>query len=171
MRFFNLYAWSEAMEQEYLVFRNVPEDMVTECGTKSPCDRIVEVDLNEPDNEVITPGKYTKGPYTACLEIVRREVIGFHITAQPHGSTLSLARCEDAWDEEKRVFSPGELEANARLFTVAPKLYDAAESLLLDIESEIEQRKRSGNDEDWSDLERKANTLRAILAEVRGEQP
>jgi hypothetical protein len=48
----------------------------------------------------------------------------------------------------------------------AHKLLDALLSLLPDIESEIDQRKCSGNDEDWIALNRRAADARAAIAEA-----
>lgn len=48
----------------------------------------------------------------------------------------------------------------------AHKLLDALLSLMPEIESEIDQRKHSGGDEDWIALDRKAAEARAAIAEA-----
>jgi hypothetical protein len=59
-------------------------------------------------------------------------------------------------------------EANARLIAVAPRLLDYARRLLAEIDFEVEQRKHSGNDEDWADLEKLSNEAQAVIAETEG---
>jgi hypothetical protein len=51
----------------------------------------------------------------------------------------------------------------------AQKLLDALANLMPVIESEIDQRKHSGNDEDWIELDRKAADGRAAIAEAMRE--
>jgi hypothetical protein len=48
----------------------------------------------------------------------------------------------------------------------ADKLLAALQNLMPDIESEIDQRKHGGNDEDWIELDRKAADARAAIAEA-----
>lgn len=48
----------------------------------------------------------------------------------------------------------------------ADKLLAALENLMPDIESEIDQRQHSGNDEDWIELDRKATNARAAIAKA-----
>jgi hypothetical protein len=55
--------------------------------------------------------------------------------------------------------------ADAREYA-AEKLLAALQSLMPDIESEIDQRQHSGNDEGWIELERKAADARAAIAEA-----
>ena len=55
--------------------------------------------------------------------------------------------------------------ADAREYT-ASKLLTALENLMPDIESEIDQRQHSGNDEEWTELDRKAADARAAIAEA-----
>ena len=53
----------------------------------------------------------------------------------------------------------------------AHKLLEALLNIMPDIESEIDQRKHSGNDEDWIDLDRKAADARAVIAEATRLDP
>jgi hypothetical protein len=55
--------------------------------------------------------------------------------------------------------------ADARQYA-ATKLLAALENLMPDIENEIDQRKHSGNDEDWIELDRKAADARAAITEA-----
>jgi hypothetical protein len=48
----------------------------------------------------------------------------------------------------------------------ADKLLAALQNLMPDIESEIDQRKHSGIDEEWIELDRKAANARAAIAEA-----
>ena len=48
----------------------------------------------------------------------------------------------------------------------ADKLLDALLKLMPEIEGEIDQRKLSGNDEDWIELDRRAAEARAAIAEA-----
>jgi hypothetical protein len=60
--------------------------------------------------------------------------------------------------------------ANACLIAAAPDLYAALAALLPAVDDEIEQRKFSGNDEDWSGLERLSSAAHAALAAAKGER-
>jgi hypothetical protein len=55
--------------------------------------------------------------------------------------------------------------ADAREYA-ADKLLAALQDLMPDIESEIDQRQHSGNDEEWIALDRKAANARAAIAEA-----
>ena len=55
--------------------------------------------------------------------------------------------------------------ADAREYA-SDKLLAALQNLMPEIESEIDQRKHSGNDEDWIELDRKAANARAAIAEA-----
>jgi hypothetical protein len=57
------------------------------------------------------------------------------------------------------------MPADARQYA-ATKLLVALENLMPDIESEIDQRQHSGNDEEWIELDRKAADARAAIAEA-----
>lgn len=50
----------------------------------------------------------------------------------------------------------------------AAKMREALETLLEEIEFEIEQRQDSGNAEDWAELEGKALSARTAIAKARG---
>ena len=112
--------------------------------------------------------KFTKGPWHKSGWKSAEVSIGIpgaeKIEIRSAAPTWGVASVYIIRDSDREI-----QEANAALIVAAPKLYDAAEEILPDIESEIEQRKYSGNDEDWRDLERKANALRAALAEARGK--
>ena len=55
--------------------------------------------------------------------------------------------------------------ADARQYA-ANKLLAALKNLMPDIESEIDQRRHSCNDEEWIELDRKANDARIAIAEA-----
>lgn len=56
------------------------------------------------------------------------------------------------------------------IITAAPDLLAALIELLEEVDFEIEQRKYSGNDEDWRALETKANRARAAIAKAEGRE-
>lgn len=67
-------------------------------------------------------------------------------------------------DEDSTVAIPREQAiANARLIAAAPALAAALLALLPEVDSEIEQRKHSGNADDWKALERLSNDAHAAL--------
>lgn len=53
----------------------------------------------------------------------------------------------------------------------APKLLAALIDLIPDLESEIDQRKHSGNDEDWLELDRKVAAARDAIADATRLDP
>jgi hypothetical protein len=100
--------------------------------------------------------KHTPGPWKLHVGLDFINIYG------PYLSDEVLADTPWPVHDEKAM-------GDAYLMTSALALYESAADILPDIENEVDQRKYSGNDEDWRDLERKANALRAALAEARGE--
>jgi hypothetical protein len=64
--------------------------------------------------------KFTPGPWTLCRTIDGEKTVAFHVAADPHGSLHPVVEYR-----EGKVRAPEEIEANARLISAAPEMYDA----------------------------------------------
>jgi hypothetical protein len=82
-----------------------------------------------------------------------------------HGGIVQVVTKMEDDDTRKEA----ELAANARLIAAAPELLQGLLDALQEIDIEIEQRKHSGNDEHWEDLESVSNRGHAAIANVTGQ--
>lgn len=67
---------------------------------------------------------FTPGPWTANFTRLDGSVVGWHISAAPHGSTDAVATA----DLSGELRGPEEEEANARLIASCPLLLEAAQA-------------------------------------------
>lgn len=68
--------------------------------------------------------KFTPGPWTLCRTTDGGKTVAFHVAADPHGSLHPVVEYR-----EGKVRAPEEIEANARLISAAPELYEALKEL------------------------------------------
>ena len=100
--------------------------------------------------------KHTPGPWRMLDVSI---VTGSGLTAKP------VAQVWRRWEVEGGA---EETEANAHLIAAAPDLFKALKACLFEIDQEIEQRKCSGNDEDWAAMQRLSDSAHAAIAKAEG---
>jgi hypothetical protein len=106
--------------------------------------------------------KHTPGPWTIIRSKLETDGAFDYAIGTDEAPVIAEAFGRDAnggWPDA---------EANARLIAAAPDLFSALKALLPEIDSEIEQRQTSGNDEYWQGLKALSDAGHAAVASAEG---